>query len=82
MVTRALPRDWQRHVSSPETEAEFAVLLRSVVRGAAYGEAPRLAIRAAAPGNQRPKTPDPVNPPWGFSPSKRHPSRGNGKTTG
>ncbi len=35
----ALPRDWRRHVQTPQSEAELAALRRSVVRGAPFGEA-------------------------------------------
>ena len=34
----ALPRDWRRHVQSPQSEAELAALRRSVVRGSPFGE--------------------------------------------
>ncbi len=33
----SLPRDWVRHVNTPQTEAELAALRRSLSRGQPYG---------------------------------------------
>jgi len=34
----ALPRNWLRHVQSPETEAELTALRRLMLRGPPFGE--------------------------------------------
>ncbi len=57
-----LPRDWRRHVQSPETEAELAALRRSVVRGTPFGAeswqartAKRLGLEATLRPRGRPR---------------------------
>ena len=65
-----LPRDWQRHVNAPQSEAELAAVRRSVVRGTPFGEeswqrrtVKRLGLESTMRPRGRPGKSPPATPP-------------------